>query len=164
MKSLKLAVLFGALSLIFMGCPYESTVPVDDQAKSIVDKSLCGKWEDKSDDNYTYKVTLDDNLYTIVKKENKGKDDPITYNGFLSDLNGKTFFNVWEKPADAGTIIKYYIYRVDKQSDDRIRLQGMTHNVTEDFDNSQALRDFITKYQDLSFFWDSSEEVTFLKD
>jgi hypothetical protein len=163
MKSVKIAVLFGALSLVFMGCPYESKVPVDSAVNAKADNGLAGKWEDKSDDSYKYKVSMDGSMYTIVKKAVKGDDEPTTYNGFLSDLEGTTFANIWEKSTDGGDP-KYWIYKFEKKGDDRFTLYGMTNNVTEEFETSKDLKDFILKYQGLSFFWDKGEEKTFLKD
>ena len=94
MKSVKIAVVFGALSLVFMGCPYESKVPVDSQVNAKGDETMKGKWNEKSDDSYHYKITLEGNIYTIVKKVIKGDDAPTTYNGFFSDVEGTTFANV----------------------------------------------------------------------
>jgi hypothetical protein len=164
MKSAKIAVLFGALSLVFMGCPYESKVPVNDSSNAKGDKALVGTWEEKGDDSYEWKVTLDDNMYRIEKKNIKDGGDPTVYGGFLSDLNGSTFFNVWEK-TDDGTDKKYFIYKLEKKGDDadRVKLKAMTDNVTEEFDNSADLQAFIKKYMDVSFFWNKDDEKTYYK-
>ena len=164
MKSAKIAVLFGALSLVFMGCPYESKVPVDDSSNAKGDKALVGKWEEKGDDSYEWKVTLDDNTYRIEKKNIKDGGDPTIYKGFLSDINGSTFFNVWEKTDDGGDP-KYYIYKLEKKGDDadRVKLKAMTDNITEEFESSADLRTFIKKYMDLSFFWNKDDEKTYYK-
>lgn len=96
MKSAKFAVLFGALSLVFMGCPYESKVPVDDSSNAKADESLKGKWEEKGSEDYEWKVSLDGKTYTIEKKNVKDGGEPTVYNGFLSDVGGVPFFNIWE--------------------------------------------------------------------
>jgi hypothetical protein len=162
MKSAKIAVVFGALSLVFMGCPYESKVPVDSAMNSKADKTLEDKWLEKSDDSYKYKITMDGTMYTIVKKPVKDGES-TTYQGFFSDVEGTTFANVWEKEEGGGDP-KYWIYKFERKSDDRFKLSGMSNNVTEEFETSKELKDFILKYQGLSFFWDKGEEKTFLKD
>lgn len=161
MKSIKIAVVFGALSLVFMGCPYESKVPVDSQVNAKGDATLEGKWLQSSDDSYKYKITLEGNVYTIKKSEVKGSSDPTYYQGFLSDLNGTTFANVWEKEEGSTADAKYWIYKFEKKGTENFKLSGMTNNVTEEFETSKELQDFITKYQGLSFFWDKGEEKKF---
>jgi hypothetical protein len=163
MKAVKLAVLFGSLSLVFMGCPYESKVPVDSQLNAKSDESYKGKWKEKSDDSYTYKIAVDGNLYTITKKADKGDDAPTVYQGFFSDIDGTTFANVWEKSTD-GSDPKYWIYKFEGKGSDIFKIKGVTSNITEEFDSSKELKDFIVKYQALSFFWDKSEEKTFIRE
>ena len=162
MKSAKFAVLFGALSLVFMGCPYESKVPVDDSSNSKGDKTLVGSWEEKGSEDYIWKITLDDNIYRVEKKNTKEDGDPTIYGAFLSDVAGSPFLNVWEKSDDGGDR-KYYIYKMEKKGEDRVKIKGMTENVTEEFASSAELKVFIKKYMDLSFFWDKDEEKTFYK-
>lgn len=161
MKSVKFAVLLGALSLVFMGCPYESKVPVDDASKAKGDKAYVGKWDEKGDDSYLWDIKLDGSMYTIEKTNVKDGGDPTVYQGFLSDLGGTPYLNVWEKSDDNSSDHKYYIFQVEKRTE-RFKLKGMTSNVTEEFESSAALRDFIKQYQGLSFFWDKSESKDFL--
>lgn len=162
MKSAKFAMLFGALSLVFMGCPYESKVPVDDSSNAKGDKTLSGKWDEKGSEDYLWTVTLDENTYRIEKKNVKEGGDPTIYGAFLSDVGGSPFLNVWEKSDDGGDR-KYYIYKIDKKGEERVTLKGMTENVTEEFASSAELKAFIKKYMDLSFFWDKDEEKIFYK-
>ena len=163
MKSVKLAVLFGVLSLIFMGCPYESPYPVDNVSNAIIDKTLKGSWEDRSDDKHEYKyiITLDGNMYNISKRGS----DTTNYVGFISKVGDGKYLNLYEvsKYDDAETVHKYYIYKL-KMMDGRCQIKGLTDNITEEFSSSQELRDFIIKYQGLSFFFDKDESKEFLKD
>src|SRR4051812_6158439 len=118
MKSVKFAMLFGALSLVFMGCPYESKVPVDDMSSlSKADKDFVASFDEKGSDDYVWKVTLDGNLYTIEKKNIKDGGDPTVYQGFLSEASGSTFLNVYDKPSDGSSPEKFYIYKLEKQDD-----------------------------------------------
>jgi hypothetical protein len=166
MKSVKFAVLFGALSLVFMGCPYESKVPVDDMANSKADKTLKGKFKEKDSDDYLWTITLDGNIYTVEKKNTKDGGDPTMYQGFLSDVSGSTFMNVYDKPTDGSSPEKFYIYKVDKKDDGagRVYMEAMTDNVTEEFASSAELRAYIKKYMDLSFFWNKDDEKKFYRE
>ena len=160
MKSLKIAALFGSLSLLFMGCPYESKVPVDSQVNAKTVSGLEGKWLDSKDDSYKYKISIDGNIYTIKKSPKDG--DPTYYQGFLSDLQGTSWANVWEKPEEGSSSdVKYYIYKFEMKGTENFKISGMTNNVTEEFESSKELQDFILKYQGLSFFWDKGEEMHF---
>lgn len=159
-------MLFGALSLVFMGCPYESKVPVDDASTAKADKSLKGKYQEKDSEDYLWTVTLDGNIYTIEKKNTKDGGDPTMYQGFLSNVSGSTFMNVYDKPTDGSTPEKFYIYRVVKKDESaaRVNLQAMTDNVTEEFASSAELKSYIQKYMDLSFFWNKDDEKKFFRE
>ncbi|CAN5136196.1 hypothetical protein BH09BAC5_BH09BAC5_10400 [soil metagenome] len=161
MKSVKFAVLFGALSLVFMGCPYESKVPVDALSNSKADKQLVGKWDEKGSDDYLWVATLDGSTYTIEKRNIKDGGDPTVYKGFISDVSGSTFMNVWDKSDDADP--KYYVYKMDKKGDDRVVLKAMTDNVTEEFETSTELRAFIKANMGNSYFWNKDDDKSFYR-
>lgn len=165
MKSLKFATLFGALSLVFMGCPYESKVPIDDPTNGKGDKALVGKWEEKGSDDYEWGVTLDDNTYRIEKKNLKEGGDPTVYKGFLSDVSGVTFMNVYElSDYESSSDRKYWLYRVEKKGEgDRVKMRAVTDNITEEFASSAELKAFIKKNMEISFFYNKDDEKTFYK-
>lgn len=164
MKSAKFVALFGALSLVFMGCPYESKFPLDTADKSKPDKALVGKWEEKGSDDYTWKCEMDGNQYRIEKKSTDGDDsEPTVYIGWLTDVGGKTWLNVYEQ--DYSSDKSYYFYQMEKKGDgDRLKFKAMTDNVTDEFTDGEALKTFIKKYQDLTFFYNKDDEKTFYKD
>lgn len=164
MKSLKFAALFGALSLVFMGCPYEAKVPIDDQSNSKPDKGLVGKWEEKGSDDYEWKVELTDGMYRIEKKNIKDGGDPTVYKGFLSDVSGTTFMNVYELDEyGSSSDRKYFLYRLTKKGDDRVTMDAVTDNITEEFTTSADLKAFIKKNMDISFFYNKDDKKTFYK-
>jgi hypothetical protein len=165
MKSAKFAVLFGALSLVFMGCPYESKFPVDDPSNAKMDKSVTGAWEDASDDDYKYTISAEGNQYRIVKKKKSGEDEPTKYVGFVSNIGADSeYLNIYEETeSSSSSDRKYYIYKYTKGSD-RFKILGVTDNITEEFTSSAELRAFIKKYQDLSFFFDKDEEKKFQRE
>jgi hypothetical protein len=163
MKSAKFVALFGALSLVFMGCPYESKIPLDTADKSKPDKDFVGGWEEKGDDSYTWKCTMDGNQYRIEKKSTEDSEsEPTIYIGWLSDVGGVPFINVYEQ--DYSSDRAYYLYRVDKKSEDRIKFKAITDNITEEFTTSEELKTFIKKNMELSFFYNKDDEKTFYKE
>lgn len=162
MKSLKYVVLLGALSLMFMGCPYESKVPIDDASNSKLDKTLLGKWDEKGSEDYLWTVTQSDNEYRIEKKNVKDGGDPTIYKAFLSDVGGVTFLNVYELDEyGSSTDRKYYIYRLEKKGEERVKVRAVTDNITEEFTTSAELKAFIKKNMEISFFYNKDDEKTF---
>lgn len=163
MKSAKFVVLFGALSLVFMGCPYESKIPLDSADKSKPDKDFVGKWEEKGDDSYSWKCQMDGNQYRVEKKSTEDSEsEPTVYIGWLSDVGGVTFLNIYEQ--DYSSDRAYYFYRVEKKSEDRIKFKAVTDNITEEFTTSEELKAFIKKNMELSFFYNKDDEKTFYKE
>ncbi len=163
MKSAKFVALFGALSLVFMGCPYESKIPLDTADKSKPDKDFVGKWEEKGDDSYSWKCTMDGNQYRVEKKSiEDSESEPTVYVGWLSDVGGTPFLNVYEQDYSSDRM--YYLYRVEKKSEDRIKFKAVTDNITEEFTTSEELKTFIKKNMELSFFYNKDDEKTFYKE
>lgn len=163
MKSARLVALFGALSLVFMGCPYESKIPLDTADKSKPDKDFVGKWEEKGDDSYSWKCSMDGNQYRIEKKSTEDSEsEPTVYVGWLSDVGGTPFINVYEQ--DYSSDRAYYLYRVDKKSEDRIKFKAVTDNITEEFTTSEELKAFVKKNMEISFFYNKDDEKTFYKE
>lgn len=161
MKASKSIFFFGALSLLFMGCPYESKFPVDDASAAKVDKSFVNDWDEKGSDSYLWKVSLKGKEYRVEKKNIKDGGEPTIYNGFLSDVDGNLFLNVHEESESSD--VKYYIYKVEKKGDDRFKLYAMTDNVTEEFTSSAELKSFIKKNMRVSYFWNKDDEKSFYK-
>jgi hypothetical protein len=165
MKSAKFAALFGALSLVFMGCPYQAKVPIDDQTNSKPDKTLVGTWEEKGSDDYEWKVEITDGVYRIEKKNLKDGGDPTIYKAFLSDVSGVTFMNVYELDEyGSSSDRKYWLYRIEKKGEgDRVKMRAVTDNITEEFSTSADLKAFIKKNMEISFFYNKDDEKTFYK-
>lgn len=162
MKTLSIIALFGTLSLTFMGCPYESKIPLDTADKSKPDKDLVGKWEEKGSEDYEWKCTMDGNQYRIEKKSTEGDDaEPTVYIGFLTEVAGSPFLNVYEE--DYSSDKQYMIYRMEKKGEDRIKFKAMTDNVTEEFTTGEEFRTFVKKNMELTFFYNKDDEKTFYK-
>lgn len=164
MKHTKFVVLASALSFMFMGCPYEGKMPLDTADNTKPDKALVGKWEEKGSDDYSWKCEMDGNQYHIEKKSTDGDDsEPTVYIGWLSDVGGKQWLNVYEQ--DYSSDKTYYYYQMEKKGDgDRLKFKAMTDNVTEEFTTAEELKTFIKKNQELTFFYNKDDEKTFYKD
>jgi hypothetical protein len=145
-----------ALVIMLSGCPYSSEVAID-QPSVKINELLLGKWESKSSSDYTYTVTKTDAMnYKIVKKSASSNDETV-YMGFLSDVNGTKYFNVYE---DGSTTKTYYFYKLEvTTSGAKATLTPVTENITEKFTTSSELKAFFGKYQNLSFFFDKDADV-----
>lgn len=164
MKSVKFVALFGALSLVFMGCPYESKIPLDPAEKAAKpDKSMSGKFEEKGDDSYSWSCEIEGNQLRITKKSiEDSESEPTNYVGWMSMVGDAQFLSVYEN--DYSSDRTYYIYRAIKKGEDRWKFQAVTDNITEEFTTSDELKAFIKKNMELSFFYNKDDEKTFYKE
>lgn len=163
MKTLSVIALFGTLSMVFMGCPYESKLPLDSADKSKPDKALVGKWEEKDSDDYIWKCEMDGNQYRITKKSlEDSESEPTVYVGWLTDVGGTQFLNVYEQDYDSDK--SYMLYRFEKKSEDRVKFKAVTDNITEEFTTSEDLKAFVKKNMELTFFYNKDDEKTFYKE
>jgi hypothetical protein len=148
-----------------MGCPYGTEIPIDDKPVIKVIPNLLGKWEQRSSADYSYKVTrTDDYNYKIVKakvpsadkKEEASSGDRTVYFGFISDVAGDKFFNIYDSTANPKT---YYLYKIDmSEGDNMLKMASVTPNITEKFNSSAELKKFIEKYKGLSFFFEKDQD------
>ena len=162
MKKLLTPFLFVLFSFFLMGCPYESEVPID-QPSVKYPNGLLGKWEPKSSSDDLMVISRkDDFLMKIVKtkKEAKADDTPEEYEGYLSDVGGTRFLNLYEKKEESFGSKKYYLYKIELSSSGaRVTLSPLTENIDEKFDKPADLKAFIQKNMHLSFFYDKEDEV-----
>ncbi len=161
MKNKYLLILFCCCSILFTACPYNSDVSIDDATASKIDAKLVGKWQQRSSDDVTYVVKEKDaNTYTIVEKHKKTEgstqQDDKTYNGFLSNVDGTVFLNLYEPDQDTKS---YYFYKVEFSTEtDGFTLYPVTDYITEKFTASADLKKFVQQYKGLSFFYGSKED------
>lgn len=106
---------------------------------------------------------MDGNQYRIEKKSlEDSESDPTIYIGWLTDVGGSQFMNVYEQDYESEK--SYMIYRMEKKSEDRIKFRAMTDNVTEEFTTSEEFKAFVKKNMELSFFYNKDDEKTFYKE
>lgn len=161
MKNKYLLILLCCCSILFTACPYNSDVTIDLPTATKIDARLIGKWQQRSSDDVTYVVRQkDDNTYSILeqhkKTESSSKDEDKTYNGFISDVDGTKFLNLYEPDNDTKT---YYFYKVEFSDEtEGFSLLPVTEYITEKFTASADLKKFIQQYKNLSFFYETKEE------
>ena len=143
--------------VMLAGCPYKSDIALDKTGKKL-NAALLGKWEPKSNSNESFRVYKENDFtYRIVKYTKSSKDSTI-YNGYMVDLDGDSFFNLWDASptGDKG----YYIYKVIlSTSAAKVTLSPVTDNITEKFTTANEMKAFFIKYKSLSFFYDKIDEV-----
>ena len=156
MKKIKFYGMLLVLTAVLTACPYSSEVPIDTPSVKIETKIL-DKWEPKSGNSESYTISKADEFTYNIEKKSKTSTDVTKYKGFLSDVNGTKFFNVYE---DNSSTKAYYIYKFDlTPSGSKITLSPVTENIDEKFTSSDELKKFITKYMGLSFFFGKEDEV-----
>jgi hypothetical protein len=161
MKNKYLIILLCCCSILFTACPYNAPVSIDDPKAVHVEHKLVGKWQQRSSEDETYVVKdLDEHTYSIVekhkKKEGSEKQDDEVYNGFLSEVDGVKFLNLYKPDEDPKT---YYFYKVEFNDETGgFTLYPITEYITEKFTTSEDLKKFVKEYKGLSFFYGSKEE------
>jgi hypothetical protein len=154
---LKLAFTLAIVSVLLWGCPYSSDVPID-EAKEKVNPELMGKWtKDGSTENPKfYNVTkASDTKYNFEENTYSSSDNKYNqknYTGHTTTIGSDVFLNM----ENDG---KYYIYKiVMKKGEGMFELIEVTDNIKEKFSKSADLKAFVTKYKDLSFFYNKDAE------
>ncbi len=162
MQKLKFLFLV-ALALCLAGCPYLSTVPIDDPNIE-VDPQLLGTWYlmvgNGGADDYVV-AQKDEFVYeikTTVPPPPDSEDDPsdVIYNAHFSQIGSKTFLNLQRRSQGEG----YYFFSFEKDAQ-HLYLKEITSNIKERFKCSEEWRAFVKKYMNLSFFY--GEELVFAK-
>jgi len=145
----KVSAVLGSLAAVVLlsGCPYRSEVALD--SPSPADPRLVGQWREETSPTtalYTVEAQGDTGYKITVKSE-----ENTSYTAFLTPLGDKTYVNLQEG-SNPGS---YSLFRLEIADDGAsFTLHPVTENITEQFTDSAALRDFVAKYQDLSFFFE----------
>ena len=179
MKNLLLFLLLFVVSVIFLGCPYTSDVPVD-KPNIKAESSYSGIWSDANASNIKYEIKkFNDYEYIILqlpdigsKDDNdmeqsddvKKSTDTTIYTGHISKIKDFYFLNLKAKGEGFLSSNQYSIYKIDFISSSEFKLTEITSNIKEQFTNSDDLKNYIEKYMDsgISFFYGS--ETTYIKE
>ena len=141
--------------LTFIGCPYESKVPIDKPTVKINPKYL-GTWEHEGNSE-KYKITKYNNFTYQIEKIKQ--DDTLSEKlfAYTSLVNGTNFLNLWDEPTD--TPKKYTLYKLQSTSDHTILLSEVTENIDEQFSSSDQLKKFISENMNRSYFYTKTDMV-----
>ncbi len=154
-------VCLSLLTLTFMACPYKSKTPLSTKPGEKIDMEILGEYEKKGSSSYTYKVEKESDVeYKFIRTSTSesSKSKPSEYYGYTTTINGKKFLQMYKKSKYSSSIY-YYMYRMSSNASKSIMtLEPVTEHIKEKFDNSKDLIDFITKHQDLSFFFGKTEK------
>ena len=163
MRKIFYSVCIAMVSLTFMACPYKSAVPIDTVPKIKVDDRLLGDYEKKGSSTYTYKIERESakeyKIIQVYTSSTSAKSNRETvYYGYVSSIGGEKYLQTYKKSKYSSTK-KYYLYRVKLNASATIlTLQPVTENIKEKFETSKELKNYIAKYQDLSFFYEKDEK------
>lgn len=160
-KLLSIACLLTS-AILFLGCPYDSEVPIDKPSVKINPK-LIGAWEPRNNQDESYVISKKDAFtYSIEKTNKKSKEkDNQVYLAYTSMVNGTAFLNLWENTIDTSSI-KYYLYKLEMTGDAIITLAEVTENIDERFTVSVDLKNFISANMKNSYFF-SKEETSYIR-
>jgi hypothetical protein len=149
------------LAVMLGGCPYGSSVPMDTTGKKI-NSVLLGTWEPKSSSSDKYKITKDNEFTYKIEKTSKDAKEPTFYKGYIVELDGDQFLNLWEENGSSDKT--YYLYKVELNgSGSKVTLSSVTENITEKFATGEEMKAFFKKYKGLSFFYEKTQDE-YIKD
>jgi hypothetical protein len=151
------------LSIVLMGCPYSSSVPLS-AAPTKGSEFLMGTWEQATDGEVTVAIKSVGNQQLEITKTTKNTDsDPTieTYNGYVTEINGTIFLNVKEQSSfdESST---WYFYKIEREGDFKMTAFEVTSNIRETFDNSEEMKKFFTSNMQNSYFY-NTDEVKYFK-
>lgn len=151
----RIAILF-SFCLPLMACPYRSEVFIDLPSVK-VDSRLTGTWHAKAIDSIVFRVTkTDENMYRIYKKPLPAGEE-VLYNGFLSDVDGVKYLNIYELQSK---LLIYYFFRVNIPADgDTFTLTPVSEKIKEKFKTPQELKAYFRNNQHNSSFFGKNDVV-----
>lgn len=163
------------MAVLFMGCPYQSKVAIDEPSIKIP-AEMINTWEKESSDKNAdqFVITKDNEFVMRVLKKTTSSSGEITkyyYKGFISKIDKVEFLQIYEveddwkdktTTDDQGNTVpnkEYYLYKFTHGSSYiKATLHPITENVTDEFKTSAELRAFLDKYKDISFLYDKDSE------
>jgi hypothetical protein len=159
-----IATLLPLLSLLLMGCPYDSKIPLSNPEQNI-NKQFLGTWESEDEVYNTYTISpLSARQYSIVQKTMTG--DIHKYIGFISVIRGALFLNAYSDSTKT-----YFLYRLKFDAEgNEMKVMPFAKNLPEKFEDfpkkltdTQALNNFVWRNMNLRGFYDIDEQATYKK-
>lgn len=116
---------------------------------------MFGKWTSKDEVYNTYTVSqASATEYNIVQVNSIG--DVTHYKGFLSQVKGAMFMNVYSDSTKA-----YFLYKVVIDGADKFTLIPFSDEIKERFTNSAALQDFVGRNMNLRSLYKLEDKADF---
>ena len=103
----------------------------------------------------------DDNTYSILEKHKKTEgstpQDDKTYNGFLSDVDGVKFLNLYEPDQDSKS---YYFYKIEFSDEtDGFTLYPVSDYITENSPLQPILKSLSLNIKPLASFTEPRRSI-----
>ena len=120
MKTITHFLLFSAMAILLMGCPYSSKVPVD-AANEKLDKNLFGKWVKEGNDEHPEYLVISEkegNTYEIDKFSWENEEYKQEKQSMHLTTIGNTVFMNMQKENDNN----YYLHKMEIEGDKNHRL------------------------------------------
>jgi hypothetical protein len=155
-KILSIMALFVG-AILFMGCPYSSTVPLSEASMKVAD-SYIGTWEKAGSEGETIEVKRTSATTMDVLQTSTYDGTVTTYHCYFTDINGTLFLNLKED----GEYASYYFYKLEKDGEFKIKVLEVTSYIRETFESSEAMKKFFAANMNNSYFY-STEETTYYK-
>lgn len=148
---------FLAVAMILLsGCPYSTDLEMDGAEK--VNNAYLGTFE-KQSSSYYYAVISkkSENEYKIEKFRTKDDELRETGTGWIYDIKGTKFLYVKRESSSSSSYYykrKGYLYKfMPSKSGYIMKLQGVSDYISEEFESAAELKNYLEKYKDLSFFY-----------
>ena len=137
---------------LLTGCPYTASVPIS-EAGDRVPSFIKGIWHSESDADYNYEVKAGEGNKVNIAKITIADGSREEYSATFSEINGSLFMSV----ADVSFGESFYLYKIHTSGNNEMTLYELTENIRESFDGSNALRDFISRNMNNSYFYTTGE-------
>lgn len=149
--------LIAMFSLLLMGCPYESTVPIGEPSIPIENRFL-GVWVSADEVYHEYIIyRISDMEYGIAQTDLVG--GRREYRAFMSQIKNVSFLNVY-----SDSLRTYFLYRVDPTGNgDMLTLRPVSSQLPDHFGSPAGLRTFVERSMNLRSFYDERESSVFTK-
>ncbi len=156
----RLNLLIGGLIILTLtGCPYKTKVPISKPEQKI-EKRYLGKWEkisgyQKDNPEYFTFSKKSDIIYEVGHYTYNSQEKEYTkaeFEAHFTEIDNISFLNMRSLKENS-----YYLYKVEKVSDEEFILFEVTDNIDEKFNTSEELYSFIKQHMGLSFFYNKDE-------
>jgi hypothetical protein len=138
-----------------MGCPYESTQPID-EGSYVVPDWMNGKWQEVKEhgggDIFLLGLAGKKEVLNYIKIDSSGKKDaPVKI--ILSKVGANVFLNVYEKD-DESSSEGYYIFLLKKINDSEFEIWPLKEDLG--VNTPQELKEYLQKNEHNNDIYDTT--------